>query len=824
MTNYGQTFWLPPVVRQHDGLQCDAQGLIWHGCRRANTSELQEACEGRINRSDDWWLAQGVVLGFSVETISVPDLQTRIQLMFESENEPEAVLRRRHWNLAWESTAQQLFTITADLIFETIANFIEGTPQQAPIETEDESETPTPEPTPPSSPSAALSPVAEDATTLPLPLHISGSHGIPSPTLPASLPGSPLSRPNALPDVFFSTGSSTLAPALDTAAEHTASQTDNHSVVPHIHNRGGRSDAPNAQSTSRNPIYAGVENFLTRLLVHPDPAFLQTAIDLTELLTTLQTTTSDMPSSASTNSTGYSPTTNELGLASSAQRCLSAELSKDKATYSYFLAQFQFSIWMCRTKRDDFPMLPRSWYWKASAIDSAFPSIPPAPSPSQEQFPLRTVATNFDPALAANLLLPEDFKDQKGSTRAWTEKQRKLVGEALCPATFDEFKEVIQKTLVTGCKVKDRYVYLPASASAHLDTLPEDLRETLFVYSLALFKLELTDIDTKALGTLHDWVAFHLGVWNRYAWTAHKHTGSDELRDRAAGETQSQPYSDHSMTVSAQDGHYELFSKTIRMVLAPALVKLRQYIPSLINEHEVLYHSLNPSFDLGSAPFCMTVVNVQPVTDGHRDCEDKVNSICLILAIAIRSKRDTHFNMDFVGQQMSFVFTSDRGIERWNTDVSPNLHAVSLFTLLNPRTAMQYLIQGPLALLFPPSTSTNLPMLSASTTTADESLSGFNCLNGSNFPTWEFAATLDLKVHDLWDLFNALNPTSIPPAMYTTTSATTATIPPTPTPTTATSPTAPAPTPTPAAQPTLITTLNPNYTALESGTWTAKRS
>jgi hypothetical protein len=89
----------------------------------------------------------------------------------------------------------------------------------------------------------------------------------------------------------------------------------------------------------------------------------------------------------------------------------------------------------------------------------------------------------------------------------------------------------------------------------------------------------------------------------------------------------------------------------------------------------------------------MTVVNIQPATLGHRDDSDMVDSICLVMAlgkftggelclyeaglvvellngcfVAIRSRRDLHFNLDFVGQRMSFVFTSDRGLERWEKD------------------------------------------------------------------------------------------------------------------------------------------------------------
>jgi predicted 2-oxoglutarate/Fe(II)-dependent dioxygenase YbiX len=86
----------------------------------------------------------------------------------------------------------------------------------------------------------------------------------------------------------------------------------------------------------------------------------------------------------------------------------------------------------------------------------------------------------------------------------------------------------------------------------------------------------------------------------------------------------------------------------------------------------------------------MTVVNIQPVTRAHRDSSDEIDSICLIMAlgdfqggdlclyeaglrielphgsfIAIRSKRDTHFNMHFKGQRFSLVFTSDGALRRW---------------------------------------------------------------------------------------------------------------------------------------------------------------
>jgi hypothetical protein len=112
-----------------------------------------------------------------------------------------------------------------------------------------------------------------------------------------------------------------------------------------------------------------------------------------------------------------------------------------------------------------------------------------------------------------------------------------------------------------------------------------------------------------------------------------------------------------------------------------------------MEKHEELHASLGPNFNLGSAPFCMTVLNIQPATRGHRDSSDMVDSICLVLSlgdyeggelclyeaglvlelthgsfVAIRSKHDVHFNLDFVGQRLSFVFTSDQSLRWWSRE------------------------------------------------------------------------------------------------------------------------------------------------------------
>ena len=110
-----------------------------------------------------------------------------------------------------------------------------------------------------------------------------------------------------------------------------------------------------------------------------------------------------------------------------------------------------------------------------------------------------------------------------------------------------------------------------------------------------------------------------------------------------------------------------------------------------MKKHETLSDSLGPSYPLGWAPFCMTVLNVQAASRGHRDSADEMDTICLVLPLgdftgaalcllepgiaidldhgscaAIRSKRDVHFNLDYVGKRFSFVFTSDSDLKRWD--------------------------------------------------------------------------------------------------------------------------------------------------------------
>ena len=98
---------------------------------------------------------------------------------------------------------------------------------------------------------------------------------------------------------------------------------------------------------------------------------------------------------------------------------------------------------------------------------------------------------------------------------------------------------------------------------------------------------------------------------------------------------------------------YELVNSTLAEILEPALVKvstpyllvfngdscnlpcikLWEDIPNLLARHEKVHASLGPGYSLGGAPFCMTVINIQPATTGHRDNSDMINSICLVLAL-----------------------------------------------------------------------------------------------------------------------------------------------------------------------------------------------
>ncbi|KAG8734669.1 hypothetical protein FRC10_011541 [Ceratobasidium sp. 414] len=104
----------------------------------------------------------------------------------------------------------------------------------------------------------------------------------------------------------------------------------------------------------------------------------------------------------------------------------------------------------------------------------------------------------------------------------------------------------------------------------------------------------------------------------------------------------------------------------------------------------------------------------------------------------------------------------------------------------------------------------------STTPSADDSLRGFDHLNGLNYPTWEYTATLNLMVHDQWDLFDASNPASVPPPAFvsspptsTTSTAPTSALATTASPSTPTTAPGVAATPQPASAPA----PNPDYAA-----------
>lgn len=265
------------------------------------------------------------------------------------------------------------------------------------------------------------------------------------------------------------------------------------------------------------------------------------------------------------------------------------------------------------------------------------------------------------------------------------------------------------------------------------NTLSDAQKQNFLACAKDVSNLQDQQVDTESHGDAYHFSRWHLGAWNKMAWLVHNscfifgfythiwgfysknHPNHEPVREYLANATQSQPYFDRSVISLAMDfdeSHFHQclfqdFNEALHEVLQPVLAKvstldgtafkpyisvcqLELHLPELMGQHEELYSSLGPAFKLGSAPFCMTVLNIQPATCGHCDHSDMVDSICLVLAlgdyqggelclfeaglvlelahgsfVAICSKRDVHFNLDFVGQRLSFVFTSDQTLQRW---------------------------------------------------------------------------------------------------------------------------------------------------------------
>ncbi|KAG8715030.1 hypothetical protein FRC09_016998 [Ceratobasidium sp. 395] len=370
-------------------------------------------------------------------------------------------------------------------------------------------------------------------------------------------------------------------------------------------------------------------------------------------------------------------------------------------------------------KPDDLELLPRAWYWLSEPIHYAFPSVlSTAPTP-EDRFSLKTVSTNFDPALPQNYKLPNDFCSEE-RTLSWTARQREIAAQAERPDTLEEFKVKYQAMHEQGHKGDGGYIYLSKELDNILIQGKDDVQSNMIALVLARDTVSkpqadqlhshirllnkdfpYEDIDTKALGPKHEWPACHITIWNRYAWAAKNHPGTDHVRERMANRTQSQPYEDQSIlrSMGGADPKYSehcdfaMVTDSIHTTLVPVIEKLERYIPQLLAEHQKLFVSLSPAFKIGCQPFCMFVLNTQPLTHGHRDDTDNVDSFCLIMALGdfsggelclyepgmvielvpgafavIRSKRDVHFNLHFKGRRMSIVFTSDGDLKRWEED------------------------------------------------------------------------------------------------------------------------------------------------------------
>ncbi|KAG8711822.1 hypothetical protein FRC09_020392 [Ceratobasidium sp. 395] len=360
----------------------------------------------------------------------------------------------------------------------------------------------------------------------------------------------------------------------------------------------------------------------------------------------------------------------------------------------------------------DFDMLPRGPIWSAPY------SVITLPSSSLSNASVEVI-TAFNPKHPRNKQMPKALRQ---NAVEWTESERALAEAAECPATLEDFIKV--KSLRRGWKKKGTYIRLPASFSLHTDillygvanneedlicyrlsddTLTEDAKNLLYLRVLDFTKIGDQRVDSKTRPEGFKFKAVHVGWWNKMALTGKKckgkqRAGKEHVRLRVAHITQSQPYYDRSavdMEGDYDDSHFNHsslvdFHDVLAESIAPIITKLKQRFPDLMGRHAQFSASLGPTYTMGCAPFCMAVLNIQPVTNGHRDMSDPVDSICLVLAlgdftggelclyapglvlelphgscVAIRSKRDIHFNLHFKGQRFSFVLTSDKCLKRW---------------------------------------------------------------------------------------------------------------------------------------------------------------
>ncbi|QRV96097.1 DEAD-box ATP-dependent RNA helicase 42 [Ceratobasidium sp. AG-Ba] len=352
-----------------------------------------------------------------------------------------------------------------------------------------------------------------------------------------------------------------------------------------------------------------------------------------------------------------------------------------------------------------FAMLPRHSIWLTPPPPAAAPTPPTS---------VRQIRTAFNWALERNRKMPQSLLDDPV---AWTQEQREWASRGVRPDTMKEFEQQLQLLHERGFKPKNKYLWFPAKL-AEEDTIimgvsgTEDDVICMRLSNNTITNQEELLLQTKDFTQLGDqkvssaeqdpkarYKSWHIGIWNRRVWNGANHKDGQHVWLRVAYVTQAQIHLDRAALDLAgdrqekylYDAPLERFHAMVQKALRPVIQKLRQYIPELMGKHQQVYDSLGPVWNLGSGPFCMTVLNLQPSTKGHRDTSDMVNSICLVLALgdfsggqlclfepglvldlphgtcaAIRSKRDTHFNLDFQGQRYSFVFTSDQVLRRWD--------------------------------------------------------------------------------------------------------------------------------------------------------------
>ncbi|KAG9078043.1 hypothetical protein FS749_010003 [Ceratobasidium sp. UAMH 11750] len=358
-------------------------------------------------------------------------------------------------------------------------------------------------------------------------------------------------------------------------------------------------------------------------------------------------------------------------------------------------------------------LLKRTSMWSFEL--SPNPSLPaalPVPDSSEVVY----IATDFNPDLAVNKVIPQELET---NPKEWTQKQRVLAEAGERPESIKEMTSLFQSHHQTGSSGGHGYIWVsPPLVATHdilvhgtgdpqksllffrgsSNTISDELKDVSLARIKDIINLQDETVDTAAEGDDYEFKAVHAGFWNKFGINGEGVDPDFDPRQLLVDMVQSQPYHDRAL-ISLSDDHNpnhfyqcprEDLNDTLWELLQPVLTKLQTYLPDLMAKHEDLYSSLGPSYHLGSAPFCMTVINIQPVTRGHCDTSDMVDSICVVLALghftggalclyetkavlplqhgefaAIPSKRDVHFNLHFSGQRLSLVFTSDQSIKHW---------------------------------------------------------------------------------------------------------------------------------------------------------------